>query len=56
MQRVHVFNSCSASVGETLIAKKIAECEEAGLVLKQLLRRWMTSPSYAYVFCAGEPG
>ena len=27
--KVHVFNSCSASVGETLIAKKIAEYEEA---------------------------
>ena len=28
---VHVFNSRSASIGETLIALKIAECEEAGL-------------------------
>ena len=28
---IHVFNSCSASVGETLIALKIAECEEKGM-------------------------
>lgn len=29
--KVHVFNSCSASIGETLIAMKVMECEEAGL-------------------------
>lgn len=29
--KVHVFNSCSASVGETRIAQKIQECEEAGM-------------------------
>lgn len=28
---IHIFNSRSASVGETLIALKIAECEEAGM-------------------------
>lgn len=28
---IHVFNSCSASIGETLIALKIAECEESGM-------------------------
>lgn len=28
---IYVFNSRSASVGETLIAQKIAECEEAGM-------------------------
>ena len=29
--KVHVFNSCSASIGETLIGLKIQECEEAGM-------------------------
>lgn len=29
--KVHVFNSCSASIGETRIAQKIQECEEAGM-------------------------
>ncbi len=33
--KVHVFNSCSASVGETLIAMKIQECEEAGLSFEE---------------------
>ena len=30
-KQVHVFNSRSASVGQTLIAMKIAQCEDAGL-------------------------
>lgn len=30
-KQIHVFNSCSASVGETLIGMKIRECEEAGM-------------------------
>ncbi len=30
-KKIHVFNSRSASVGETLIALKIQECEEAGM-------------------------
>ena len=29
-KKIHIFNSRSASVGETLIAKKIMECEEQG--------------------------
>lgn len=29
--RIHVFNSCSASIGETRIAQKIQECEESGM-------------------------
>lgn len=37
--KVHVFNSCSASVGETLIAKKIAECEEAGLDFEAIIEK-----------------
>ena len=30
-KKIHVFNSRSASIGETLIAMKIQECEEAGM-------------------------
>ena len=30
-KKIHIFNSCSASVGETLIALKAAECEEKGM-------------------------
>ena len=30
-KKIHVFNSRSASIGETLIALKIQECEEAGM-------------------------
>ena len=29
-KQIHVFDSCSASIGETLIAEKIQESEEAG--------------------------
>lgn len=35
--KVHVFNSCSASVGETLIGMKIQECEEAGMVFDEIV-------------------
>ncbi len=35
--QVHVFNSRSASVGETLIAAKIQECEEAGMPFEELV-------------------
>ncbi len=37
-QKVHVFNSCSASAGETLIAMKIEECEEAGMDFEQVVK------------------
>ena len=30
-KKIHVFDSCSASIGETLIALKIEECEKAGM-------------------------
>lgn len=33
----HVFNSCSASVGEMRIAQKIQECEEAGMSFEELV-------------------
>lgn len=36
-KQIYVFNSKSASVGETLIALKIAECEEAGLPFDQVI-------------------
>ena len=36
-KNVHVFNSRSASVGETLIAMKIIECVEAGMVFNEVV-------------------
>ena len=36
--KVHVFDSKSASVGETLIGMKIAECEEAGMGFEEVVR------------------
>ena len=36
-KNIHVFNSKSASIGETLIAMKIAECEEAGMSFEQVV-------------------
>lgn len=35
---IYVFNSRSASVGETLIALKIAECEEAGMGFQETVK------------------
>lgn len=35
--KIHVFNSRSASVGETLITHKIQECEEAGMEFEELV-------------------
>ena len=35
--KVYVFNSKSASVGETLIGLKIQECEEAGMEFEQVI-------------------
>ncbi|MEE1195285.1 MAG: DegV family protein [Lachnospiraceae bacterium] len=35
----HVFNSCSASVGETLIAMKIMELEEQGLPFEEIVEK-----------------
>lgn len=34
---IHIFNSRSASVGETLIALKVQECEEAGMSFSQVV-------------------
>lgn len=36
-KEIYVFNSRSASVGETLIALKAAECEEAGMDFEQVI-------------------
>ncbi len=36
-KQIHVFDSRSASVGETLIALKIRECEEAGLPFEEVV-------------------
>ena len=35
--KIHVFNSRSASIGETLIMKKIVECEEAGMSFERVV-------------------
>lgn len=37
-QKIHVFNSRSASIGETLIALKIAECEKAGMKFHEIIQ------------------
>lgn len=36
-KKIHIFNSRSASVGETLIARKIEECEEKGMSYEQVI-------------------
>lgn len=36
-KQIHVFDSRSASVGETLIAMKIQECEEAGMAFHEVI-------------------
>lgn len=36
-KKIHVFNSCSASIGETLIALKIEECEKAGMGFEEVI-------------------
>lgn len=36
-KKIHVFNSCSASVGETLIGLKVQECEEAGMSFEKVV-------------------
>lgn len=37
-KQIHIFNSKSASVGETLIALKIQECEKAGMAFEEVIR------------------
>ena len=36
-KKIHVFNSRSASIGETLIAMKIQECEESGMEFEKII-------------------
>ena len=38
-KKIYVFNSRSASIGETLIALKIQECEEAGLSFEEVVEQ-----------------
>ena len=38
-KNIHVFNSCSASVGQTLIAMKIEEYEKAGLPFEEVVAK-----------------
>ena len=35
--QIHVFDSCSASIGETLITMKIQECEAAGMAFEEVV-------------------
>ena len=37
VKQIHVFDSCSASIGETLIAEKIQESEEAGKSFEEVV-------------------
>ena len=37
-KNIHIFNSRSASVGETLIALKISACEEAGMSFEEVVK------------------
>lgn len=37
-KKAHVFNSCSASGGETVIGLKIQECEEAGMEFEETVK------------------
>ncbi|MDO4634073.1 MAG: DegV family protein [Eubacteriales bacterium] len=37
-KKIYVFNSRSASIGETLIGLKIQECEEAGMEFEEVIR------------------
>ena len=36
-KKIHVFNSCSASIGQTLIAAKIQDCVEAGMSFEEVV-------------------
>ena len=38
-KNIHVFNSCSASIGQTLIALKIEELEKAGLKYREIVEK-----------------
>ena len=38
-KKIHVFNSHSASVGQTLIALKIEECEEQGMEFEEVIKK-----------------
>lgn len=38
-QRIHIFNSCSASAGEVLLALKISELAASGLPFQEVVRR-----------------
>ncbi len=38
-KKVYVFNSCSASIGETLIALKVQELEEAGCTFEEIVEQ-----------------
>lgn len=37
-EQIHIFNSCSASVGQSLIARKVIECEELGKSFEETVK------------------
>ena len=52
-KQIHVFNSRSASVGESLIALKIQECEEKGMEFEEVIASVdRVYRGTAYLFCA----
>ena len=56
-KKIYVFNSRSASVGETLIAMKIEECEEQGMAFERVVEEGRAVyRGTEYVFRSGEPG
>ena len=57
-KKVHVFNSKSASIGETLIGMKIQECEEAGCSFEETVEQveaYIEETEYMS-FCTGQSG
>ena len=52
-RQIHVFNSRSASVGQTLIAMKIQECEEAGYSFEKVIETVDAYCRTAHLLCTG---
>ena len=50
-KKIHVFNSCSASVGETLIGLKAEACELAGMSFEETVKTLMRRLFRIYAHC-----
>lgn len=51
-KQIHIFNSCSASVGQTLIARKVIECEELGKTFEEtvdIVEKYIDSMNTVFV-------